>query len=215
MNSLGYEISSDEFTVRLLKTIATELNNRNSINSMLRQTVMTHFYRNSSNYINEEAFSTYLKLSSNKDDKKLVTNLIIDTKKIKEGVILQDFDITDYNRTKRSITSLIKNKNTVLYFWNPEFTSKDFIASRIQYLSKKHTGIKFIGIKIIGDYKDRIHKLDIKSQYYLELDSKANLFLTSKMPRTILINKKGFVTNGFASLSSRKIYKQIEKLAKK
>tara|TARA_B100000787_G_scaffold170313_1_gene166312 strand:+ start:27885 stop:29282 length:1398 start_codon:yes stop_codon:yes gene_type:complete len=215
VNSLGYEISSDEFTVRLLKTIATELNNRNSINSMLRQTVMTHFYRNSSNYINEEAFSTYLKLSSNKDDKKLVTNLIIDTKKIKEGVILQDFDITDYNRTKRSITSLIKNKNTVLYFWNPEFTSKDFIASRIQYLSKKHTGIKFIGIKIIGDYKDRIHKLDIKSQYYLELDSKANLFLTSKMPRTILINKKGFVTNGFASLSSRKIYKQIEKLAKK
>ena len=75
--------------------------------------------------------------------------------------------------------------------------------------------LKFIGIKIVGDHKDRIYKLDIKSQYYLELDSKANSFLTSKMPRTILVDKKGYVINDYASLSSRKIFKQIERLAKK
>jgi hypothetical protein len=35
------------------------------------------------------------------------------------------------------------------------------------------------------------------------------------MPRTILINKNGFVSNGYASLSSRKVVKQLEILAKK
>jgi hypothetical protein len=215
VNSLGHDISSNEFTVGLLKTIASEMNNENSRNSMLKQTVITHFYRKSSCDINTQAFHTYLNLSTSLKDKKLVTNLLTDTKKIKKGFVLQDFSVTDYNKTKRSIKSLIRNKNTVLYFWNPEFSSKDFIASRVQYFSKKHPNLEFIGVKIIGDYKSRIKKLDIKSQYYLDSDSKANSFLTSKMPRTILINKNGFVSNGYASLSSRKVVKQLEILAKK
>ena len=214
-HSLGHDLASDEFTIDLLNIISEQLNNENSINSMLRRIFITHFYRKSSSDINEETFNTYLKLSTSNEDEELVKNLLLDCKKIKKGIVIQNFDITDYNKTKRSIKSLIRNKKAVLYFWNPDITSKDFIGSRIQYLSKKHPDLKFIGIKIVGDHKDRIYKLDIKSQYYLEQDSKANLFLTSKMPRTILVDKKGYVINDYASLSSRKIFKQIERLARK
>ena len=91
---------------------------------------------------------------------------------------------------------------------------KDFIATRITYLSKKYPDLKFIGVKIAGNNKDRILKLDIKSQYYLESNSKASSFLTSQLPRTILINKKGVVINSYASLSSRNIFNQIEELAR-
>tara|TARA_B100000780_G_C21125741_1_gene456768 strand:+ start:4751 stop:6145 length:1395 start_codon:yes stop_codon:yes gene_type:complete len=213
--SLGYDLASDEFTIDLLNIISEQLNNENSINSMLRRIFITHFYRKSSSDINMETFNTYLKLSTSNEDEELVKNLILDCEKIKKGIVIQNFDITDYNKTKRSVKSLIKNKKAVLYFWNSDFISKDFIGRRIQYLSKKYPDLKFIGIKIVGDHKDRIYKLDIKSQYYLELDSKANSFLTSKMPRTILVDKKGFVINDYASLSSRKIFKQIERLAKK
>merc|ERR1712086_720800 len=59
VNSLGHDISSNEFTVGLLKTIASEMNNENSRNSMLKQTVITHFYRKSSCDINTQAFDTY------------------------------------------------------------------------------------------------------------------------------------------------------------
>jgi hypothetical protein len=121
--------------------------------------------------------------------------------------------ITDYNKTQRSINKLINNKKSVLYFWNPKYMGKDFIASRIKYFSEKYPNLKFIGIKINGDNKDRIYKLDIKSQYYLESSSKANSFLTSQIPRTILINKKGVVINSYTSLSSRNIFKQIDRLA--
>lgn len=215
VNTAGHDIASNEFTVGLLRTIASEMKNEHSRNAMLRQTVITHFYRKSSCDVNNDAFNAYLNLSSNISDKELVTNLLKDTKKAQKGIKLEDFEVTDYNNTKRSIISLIKNKEAVLFFWNPEYISKDLIANRIKYLSKNNPTVTFIGIKIAGNYKNRIRKLDIKSQYYLESDSQANSFLTSKMPRTILINNKGYITNGYASLSSRNIFKQVDALAKK
>ena len=93
--------------------------------------------------------------------------------------------------------------------------SKEFIGSRVKFLSNKHPSLKFIGVKINGDPKDLMKELNINSQFYLELDSKANYFLTSRMPRTILINKNGEVTNGFASIPSRKIFRQLESFATK
>ena len=215
VNSLGYDLNSDEFTVNLLKEISTELNDENSRNSMLRKIFIRHFYWKSSRKINENIVNTYFDLTTNLEDKKLILNLTTDVKKIVEGELLNDFKIIDYNKSHKSIRRLIKNKKSVLYFWNPEYIGKDFIASRIQYLSEKYPDLKFIGVKIYDDNKERIFKLDIKSQYYLESNSKANSFLTSQLPRTILINKNGVVVNSYASLSSRKIFNQIEELARK
>lgn len=215
VNSLGYDLNSDEFTVNLLKAISAELNDENSRNSMLRKIFIRHFYWKSSRKINENIVNTYFDLTTNLEDKKLILNLTTDVKKIVEGELLNDFKIIDYNKSHKSIRRLIKNKKSVLYFWNPEYIGKDFIASRIQYLSEKYPDLKFIGVKIYDDNKERIFKLDIKSQYYLESNSKANSFLTSQLPRTILINKKGVVVNSYASLSSRNIFNQIEELARK
>ncbi len=213
VNSLGYDLNSDEFTVNLLKEISAELNDENSRNSMLRKIFIRHFYWKSSRKINENIVNTYFDLTTNLEDKKLILNLTTDVKKIEEGELLNDFKIIDYNKSHKSIRRLIKNKKSVLYFWNPEYIGKDFIASRIQYLSEKYPDLKFIGVKIYDNNKERILKLDIKSQYYLESNSKANSFLTSQLPRTILINKKGVVVNSYASLSSRNIFNQIEELA--
>ena len=215
VNSLGYDLNSDEFTVNLLKEISAELNDENSRNSMLRKIFIRHFYWKSSRKINENIVNTYFDLTTNLEDKKLMLNLTTDVKKIEEGELLNDFKIIDYNKSHKSIRRLIKNKKSVLYFWNPEFIGKDFIASKIEYLSEKYPDLKFIGVRIYDDNKERIFKLDIKSQYYLESNSKANSFLTSQLPRTILINKKGIVVNSYASLSSRKIFNQIEELARK
>ena len=72
-------------------------------------------------------------------------------------------------------------------------------------LSTSYPNIKFIQIKIDGNDSDRIKELDIKDQFYLDENSEAQTFLTSKMPRCILVNKVGKVTNGYASFSSYNI----------
>ena len=117
----------------------------------MRKIFIRHFYWNSSKTINKNTIDTYLKHNTNSTDRKLVINLTSDAEKIKEGSVLEDFMITDYNKTQRSINKLTNNKKSVLYFWNPKYMGKDFIASRIQYFSEKYPNLKFIGIKINGD----------------------------------------------------------------
>lgn len=213
--SSGYQISTNEFTSNLLETIAMEIKNENTRNLMLRKTAISYFFRKSSDQINDEYFKTYLKLSTSLKDKQLINQLLKDINTIQTGSVINDFKITDYNETKRSIQSIIKNTNTVLLFWNPDYMSKEYFGKRVDFLLKKHPSLKFICIKINGDDKDRMKELDFNTQFYLENDSNANLFLTSKMPRTILINKKGIVVNGFASISSNKIINQLENLTEK
>ena len=214
VNTAGHKLESDEFTVSLLKTIANELRNEYTRNAILRQTMIGHFYRKSSCNVNNEAFHTYLQLSTNDSDKRLIKALLNDSRKLHKGKKIYNFKIKDYNKTDRAIKSIIKGKNAVVYFWNSDFVSKEYIAARVKYLSKEFPDVKFVGVKIDGKGKDRIKQLDIKSQYYIGPDSKANQFLTSKMPRTLLIDKKGVITNGYAALSSRNIHEQIGNLVK-
>lgn len=213
-NNSGHRIYSDKFTTELLHNIDKHFNSESTRNTLLRQTVISHFYRKSSCDVNNDAFDTFLQLTSNNEDVKLVKSLLNDTEKVDKGKKLESFQVTDHNGSQHPIKNIIKGKDVVLYFWNSKYTTKDYLYSKVNYLSKKYPNVKFIGIRIDGKRKDYIKKLDIKSQYYIDENSKANEFLTSKLPRTILINKKGIVLNAYASLSSQNIYNQVASLAK-
>ena len=208
----GHQEETDEFAVDLLKTISNVIKNERFKNRMLRQAILGHFYNQSSCKYNPQTFETFLSLSSSKEDKRLVNRLINDTKKIHSGKKLEDFHVTDYNNTDRSIKSLTKYKNSFVYFWNPKYYSKEHVSKRVQFLSNKFPDINFIGVKIDG--KGRLKTIDIKSQYYLNPQSEANKFLTSRMPRALIINKKGILVNGYASLVSNDIFDQLKELSK-
>lgn len=212
--SEGHDINSDAFTLGLLSEIDANISYEHTKNAMLRQIAIGHFYRKSSCNVNKEAFTAFFKMSTSEEDKLLIGKLLEDVKNIHTGKKLKSFGVYDFNNTQHNISSVIKGKNSVLYFWNPVYMSKEYVASKVRYLTKKYPEVNFVGIKINDGKIDRINKLDIKTQFYLNDRSSANKFLTSAMPRTILVNKKGVVVNGFASLSSQKIYNQIGDLAK-
>ena len=214
--SLGHkpmanEYSSD-FTVDLLKTIDKNIKSKVSKNAFLKQTVIGHFYKKSSCHANKEAFNTYFDLSTNTKDKDHVRQLLLDSKALHKGEEIPDFNVNDLTNGIHSIKKLTKNKNSLLLFWNPEYISAVYISSRINYLSNKFPETEFIQIKIDGTVHDKINKLDIKSQYFITSKNEANNFLTSKMTRSIVINKEGIITNGFASISSKKLYLDLKKL---
>jgi thiol-disulfide isomerase/thioredoxin len=214
--ALGYAPTtndySEEFTLDLLNIISSEVTSETTKNAFLKQTVIGHFYKKSSCKLNSKTFDTFFKLSTNEKDKEQIRRLIRDTNKLPLNKELQDFTIIDYNHTKQTVKDIIKNKNTVLFFWSPEFVAKPYIVSRIKYLSNKYPNINFIEINIQGNTTDRIKKLDIKNQFYINKDSKAHKFLTSKMPRVVLVNKKGKVVNGYASISSNNLAPYLKEL---
>lgn len=205
---------SSEFTIDLLHTIDKRITAENSKNAFLRQTVISHFYNKSSCNINFDAFETYFKLSTSDKDKKLIEDLVSDTKAIVVDNKLPDFKVIDYTNAEHSIKNVIKNKSTCIYFWSPEYVSEPYIASRFNYLSTNYPNIKFIEIKIDGDKNNQIQKLDIKNQFYIDEKSDAHLFLKSKMPRSILVDKNGKVINGYASISSYNLNRYLTELNK-
>jgi hypothetical protein len=211
----GYSNTSNEFTVALLNTIDKNITSEKLKNTFLRQIVINDFLDKSSCRINKEAFFTYFKLSSDIEDKKEIQRLINDVKKVHAGLQLPAFEVLDFNNAKHSIKSLIKNKNSVIYLWNPNYISGEYLSSRINYLSKEFPNLNFIGVKIAASTKEKsIKGIDIKQQFFIGPDSKINEFLTSELPRTLLVNKQGKIVNGYASITSSKIHNQLKTLQK-
>lgn len=214
--SLGHSPLSKEysskFTIDLLNIINDEIESEITRNAFLKQTVIGHFYNKSTCNINKEPFEVYFKLSSNEDDILQVKNLINDTRAVDIKKNLTDFYVYDYTNVKHSINKVINDRNVVLFFWNPKNVSETYIKSRMEYLEDKYSNIDFIQIKFSGDLKKSIKNLDIQKQFYINSDCKANSFLTSKMPRSILINKNGKILNGYASISSSNLNPYLENL---
>jgi hypothetical protein len=206
------EFSSD-FTLDLLKTIDRNISSKNSKNALLKRTVLDHFYRKSSCNLNQKAFDVFFTLSSNKRDKVLVKNLVADNRVVRKGDEIKGFKISDFTNQPINIEDFTINKNSVLLFWDKKYISKSFIGSRIPFLQKKYPLLNFAVIEIDGDNTNRIKNIDIKNQYFINSKTLKNNFLTSKMHRTILVNKNGIVENGYAAISSGNIYKQLRELS--
>ena len=205
---------SSGFTVDLLKTIDRSIKSEASKNAFLKQTVIGHFYRNSKGNGSYDAFNTYLELSTSNKDKGQVEKLLQDNKAIHKGQRILNFTLNDLNDGVHSIKKLIKNKNVLLFFWNSQYVSKAYIASKINYLSKKFPKVLFLQVRIDGSKEAIIPQLDLQKQFYITPENSANRFLTSKMPRSILINRKGIITNSFAAISSKKITTELKDLSK-
>ncbi|MFN0729594.1 TlpA family protein disulfide reductase [Polaribacter gochangensis] len=211
----GFLSKSNEFTVALLNTIDESIASEKLKNTFLRQMVVNDFIDKSTCNINKEAFFTYFKLSTDIEDKKEIQRLINDVKRLNKGIQLPAFDVLDFNNTKHNIKRLTKGKNSVIYLWNPNYISGAYLDSRINYLSKEFPKLNFIGVKISSStVHSPIKGIDIKQQFFIDSESKANEFLTSQLPRTLLINKQGKIVNGFASINSSRIHKQLKTLQK-
>ncbi len=207
-------IYSNIFTTSLLKVIDKKVNTKKAKNTFLRQTILSYFYRNSNKKIDKKVFETFFEFSSNENDKQQMQRLLKDASILQDGNSLDNFQLVDFNSTVHESSKLLKGKKALIYFWNPTYVTKEYVASKIKYFKNKYPQIQYIGVKIDGDSNDYIKELDIKTQFFITPKSKANNFLTSKMPRTILINKKGVITHNYTSLSSKDIYTQLKKLSK-
>ena len=206
------EFSSD-FTLDLLKTIDTNISSKNSKNALLKRTVIDHFYRKSSCNLDQKVFNTFFTLSSNKKDKVLVKNLVADNRVVRKGDEIKGFKISDFTNQPINIEDFTINRNSVLLFWGKKYISKSFISSRVPYLQRKYPLLNFAVVEIDGDNTNRIKNIDIKNQYFINSKTLKNNFLSSKMHRTILVNKNGIVENGYAAISSGNIHKQLRKLS--
>lgn len=216
--ALGHSLKSTEyssnFTSDLLHIINKKIKSETSKNAFLKQTVLWHFYRKSSCDANQKPFEIFFNLSTNKEDISQLERLLSDTKKLNRNKKLPSFHVNDMMGNKQYSNNLIHKKKSFIFFWNPKYVSEEYIASRINYLQKNYPKVNFLTVKIDGNKNDIIPNLNIRNQYFIDTSNDFNQFLTSKMPRSIIVNEKGIISNGYASISSRKLNKQLHEFCK-
>ncbi|CAM1345163.1 TlpA family protein disulfide reductase [Tenacibaculum amylolyticum] len=203
---------SDDFTIALLNSIDKRINSEELKNKLLKQTTIRHFYKKTSCNMNKKAYQTFLSLSTNENDKKDISLLLNDVKGIVKNRKLPNFKVLTPQGSLENITDIIKNEKAVIYFRNREYSSDAWVASRVNFLINNNPNVEFLVINIGDDQKQYIKDLNIKYQFFLKNNSKAHQFLTSKYPRTVLVNKKGIVINNFCSIAGKKFQKQLSEL---
>lgn len=210
--------TKNDLTLNMLNATNEHIKAESFKNLLLKRILINDFLKSESACrINEEALQLFLANCTNKEDIELVNNLVKDCNYIAINEPLQDFSIVSYANVPSTINELIKNKNAVVYFWSAAYMSADYLVSRIKFLEKKYPDLLFVGINMQTSSQDltldfNIKLRNINHQYLLPPDSDAHQYLSSKYPRTILIDHSGIVKNAFINLDSKKLDSELEKL---
>jgi len=219
--NLSYQdkgITDKNLTNIILNEIVTHVKLEKFKNTLLKRIIVNDFLKSESTCsINEKTLDIFLEHCTNPSYRLQVINLVHDSKYVENNKPFNNFKVKTYSNEIKNIDTIIKDKNTVIYFWSDEFMSSDYLVSRIKYLENKHPSVLFIGIHIQNTNEDittdpKLKLLNINYQYMLTPNSYAKQYLTSNYPRTIIVNKNGTVVNGFTYLGSKYLNTQLNKL---
>lgn len=191
------------FELEYLKVVNDRIHDENYRNSLLAKGVwgsitnkylsdqdatkiQEYFFDNCS----DEAYKAELKVS------------IAQKEKVKPGETMPRLTAYNVQDSEVEINSLMKNANTVIYFWPTDLASIELLNEKLHYLEEKHPDILFIGIernKSEEDWKKfvRHKKLAEKNQFRIAKESDHYSWFEGNMARTIIINSKGTVENGY------------------
>jgi len=210
--------TKNDITVNILNAVNEHIKAEDFKNILLKRILVSDFLKSGSACrVNEEALNIFLANCTSKEDIEQVNNLVKDCNYIPLDEPLQDFEIVSYNNVPLTINEVVKDNNAVIYFWSTDYVSSDYLVSRIKFLENRYPDLLFIGINMQNSPQDlskesNLKLLNIHNQYRLPKDSYAHNYLSSKYPRTILIDNSGIVKNGFANLDSKNLDSELNKL---
>tara|TARA_R110002073_G_scaffold72537_1_gene177630 strand:+ start:660576 stop:661964 length:1389 start_codon:yes stop_codon:yes gene_type:complete len=156
----------------------------------------------------------------NCDDEKLISSissLIKASESPKKGAVFPEVIALNTADEKIRLNEVMKDKNSVLYFWPRATFQVESLAKRVHYLEKQHPDITFIGIN--SKHIDYNWKAYIKSNNFnsnnqfclVNGSTNTDEWLYNDFARAILVDKNGVVLNGFTYLSNAKFEQQLKK----
>ncbi len=201
------------YTENVLNATIDNITIENLKNILLRQAIYNDFRQaKSSCTFNKTTLEIFNENCTNESYKNQIKNLTEDYERLKQNDPIDNFEVTTLTNYKTDIKTIIKDRKTVIYFWSPEMINSEMLVKRVKSLKQNHPSILFVGINMEPSENGSRANQFLDNQYLLTEDSHANSFLTSKEPRTILVDDNGVISNSFTYLSSQHIEKQLKKL---
>ncbi|MCK5814554.1 MAG: hypothetical protein KAH07_01280 [Flavobacteriaceae bacterium] len=214
IQATAYKNKNSNYTLETMHIISENIQIEELKNKLLFQAFYSGFRKsNTSCSINKKSLLYFNKHCTSKKLLNRVKMLVKDCDNINS--VIDNFDLVSLSQHKTKINNVIKNKNTVIYFWSPTIISPDMLVKKINYLKDKYPDLLFVGINLDSSkHSNQINK-QLDHQFILSKNSGAYNYVNSQEPRTILIDKNGVVLNSFTYLSSNHLEKQLSELEKR
>jgi hypothetical protein len=139
--------------------------------------------------------------------------------KLVYGNALPKLTVYNLNNKEVILNNIAKGSTTVIYFWPTDLGRIEMLNEKLKYFKKKYPDILFIGIernKNKDDWKKFVekNKLPKDTQFKLSENSETYSWFEGEMARTIIINDKGNVENGYLFFLENNLNQYLTNLKK-
>ena len=197
-----------DFNLRRIQVIQDKITG-NRVRNNLARAVAYEELLNFGNHSNHEKFlEYYFDINTSPSYLEEIVALHEDINQMDAGkklpeIILQNAEL------KLLSSNQMWEKPTVLYFWSQtQMNHFKSTIERVKILKEKHPNYRFVGVSIqplnpIALEVYKMMELDPKNQYGLvDFGTASKKWVITLLNKTIIIDKKGQIQNGFANLMS-------------
>ncbi len=203
--------------VNFLEIVADNVKNNKLKNNLLGEAMWNIAL---SDYISgpqkDRAKKLFFEHSTDEKHNTEIKNLINASENLPDNTELPRLTVLNSYGNKILINDVVKDFNSVIYFWPKSHRQIEYMAKRVKYLKKQFPDVLFVGVNADNPKWEsyiKSYKLINKEQFRLDNNADNN-WLHIDHSRTILVNKNGIVKRGFTHLSSHYFEKQLKKLEK-
>jgi hypothetical protein len=198
--------NSLENNIEKLNITDTLIKNQKVKNVVLNNVAMMYLLEDQNMYNNQKFIERYLQLTTDKENKKEITEIYNSVQNLKVGNRLPKIELVDTVYKPLDINTVIK-KPTVLFFWTSHAESH-FVAShrKVMELQAKYPNYEFIAINVndnVANWKNALKKYNfesIKELHASDFEAIRKQWVITKIHRIIILNADGTIKNGFANL---------------
>ncbi len=127
---------------------------------------------------------------------------------LKTGDAFPSLKAYNMDNQKVEVNKLVKNKNTIIYFWPKEVENQELLLESLSTYSAQFPDVLFVGIdqhKSKGDWHEFIEekKLPKTAQYKMDEASELTSWFAGDMARAVVVRKNGHVMNSYLLFNDR------------
>ncbi len=206
-NNFVYDNTSLEANIEKLKVVDSLVKDQNTKNVVLNNIAYLYLLDDHCVVNHQKFIDTFLAISTDQKNNKEVKEFCNSIKKITKGNVLPSISLLTLDDKVIPSTSIVNNKETVVFFWTSEAESHvNNAIKKVEALQKDFPSVQFIAINVDSDSNswlkissqfDNDHIKHYRIKDFRELKEK---WVINKIHRTIVINADGTIKNGFANL---------------
>ena len=214
----SYAKNNTDFNIKKLLIIDSQINDPYLKNNLARATAIEEILNFKNNDLHDEFIDYYTYVNTSNRYLDEITKLYNDIDKMKKGNVLPEVNILDFNGNTTSSSEEFLGSKTFIYFWSQtQMNHYRRTIRRVEELKQQYPQYRFVGI-CIQQYTDMVSQaqnilnLDLSNQFsFKDFESSSKDWVLTFLNKTIVIDEKVKIIDGFSNLFTNDIEKILEK----